>query len=339
MRHTQHLVSCAFAALSIVAVTVSVKEGLNQIRSKLQNVGSMADSELVFAIRLSGFQSGNKLVAGYNYDLLKQFAAHLDSDAYIHYDFSGEDYLDSLLRGSVDLVVLPAHDTVSMSDSLFFYAPAGNSTVWGIRYDRPKAAREITEWVESRMESGRHHIDSTIYMNLPDPHQAASEGITVSRLSPYDGLIKEGAKRLGWDWRLLAALVHEESHFHIEAHSRKGARGLMQMMPGTAEYFGADNLLDPEENLEAGVLLLERLQELFKEYAGKKDGYKFILAAYNAGAARLREFISTAEEDGIGSDTWEDVESSIPQFKETVIFVKNVTDTYKDYQVICPDKR
>ena len=71
-----------------------------------------------------------------------------------------------------------------------------------------------------------------------------------NKLSQYDILIKEGAEKLGWDWRLLASIVYQESKFQMGDESWAGAQGLMQLMPETAKRFGANDILRPERKHE-----------------------------------------------------------------------------------------
>ena len=67
-----------------------------------------------------------------------------------------------------------------------------------------------------------------------------SEDYTLGsgKISRYDEIIKKKAERIGWDWRLLASMIYQESRFNPEAVSWAGAFGLMQLMPGTAENYG-----------------------------------------------------------------------------------------------------
>ena len=82
-----------------------------------------------------------------------------------------------------------------------------------------------------------------------------------NKLSPYDDIIKQGADKLGWDWRLLAAVVYQESKFNPTDESWAGAKGLMQLMPETAKRFGATDLKDPKQSLKAGVNYLMYLEK------------------------------------------------------------------------------
>ena len=96
---------------------------------------------------------------------------------------------------------------------------------------------------------------------------------------PYGPMIFEAAKRHALNPQVVAALIRAESAGNPRAVSNKGARGLMQLMPATAERFGLrrEKLLDPKENLEAGVTYLSWLIEQFPNDLSK------VLAAYNAG--------------------------------------------------------
>ena len=73
-------------------------------------------------------------------------------------------------------------------------------------------------------------------------------------ISEYDDIFREEARRLGWDWKMLASVVWNESRFNNGVISSQGARGLMQFMPRTAERFGleGDEVLDPRKSIDAG---------------------------------------------------------------------------------------
>lgn len=93
----------------------------------------------------------------------------------------------------------------------------------------------------------------------------------------YAVLVQTSAKRYGVAADLVNAVIHAESHFNPIAVSPKGAVGLMQLMPATAERFGVDNRQDPKQNIDAGVQYLAKLLELFD------NKVQLALAAYNAG--------------------------------------------------------
>lgn len=98
----------------------------------------------------------------------------------------------------------------------------------------------------------------------------------------FDALIESVASHHEVEPALVKAIVQTESSFDPNAVSRAGARGLMQVLPETASIFSVENLLDPHQNLQAGVQYLKHLIELF-------DGnVTMAVAAYNAGPSRVR---------------------------------------------------
>jgi hypothetical protein len=109
---------------------------------------------------------------------------------------------------------------------------------------------------------------------------AATAGTTPDR--PYADIIDTVAAREGVDPRLVHAVIQVESAYKARARSRKGAMGLMQLMPDTARRYSVDNAYDPGANIEAGIRHLKGLLERFD--------LSLALAAYNAGEAAVERF-------------------------------------------------
>jgi hypothetical protein len=102
--------------------------------------------------------------------------------------------------------------------------------------------------------------------------------------SPYLHEIREAAARHGVSERLVSAVIRVESGFNPRAVSPKGARGLMQLMPGTASLLGVRNSFDPRENIDGGVRHLRGLLDRFP------DSLPLALAAYNAGEQAVTHY-------------------------------------------------
>jgi soluble lytic murein transglycosylase-like protein len=124
----------------------------------------------------------------------------------------------------------------------------------------------------------------------------------------YDALISEFSKKYQVDFALIKAVIRAESGFNPTAVSRKGAKGLMQLMPETASRVNVSNVFNPRENIEGGVRYLKYLLSLFN------DDLRLSLAAYNAGENIVAEV------------------RSIPPYRETVDYVKKVLSYYQSYQ-------
>lgn len=122
---------------------------------------------------------------------------------------------------------------------------------------------------------------------------------------PYGPMIYEAARRHSFNPQVVAALIGAESAGNPRAYSRKGARGLMQLMPATAERFGArlEKIYEPKENLEAGIRYLSWLAEQFPNDLSK------VLAAYNAGENAVVRY------------------GGIPPYRETRDYVKRIYTT------------
>jgi len=126
--------------------------------------------------------------------------------------------------------------------------------------------------------------------------------------NPYDLLIHEAAGRHDVDSDLIRAIIMVESQFNPSARSKRGAKGLMQLMPVTAEGFDVVDLLNPHENVNAGTRYIKTLLDRF-------DGdVKLALAAYNAGPQ------SVIRHDGV------------PPYKETRLFITKVFDYYAAFK-------
>lgn len=109
------------------------------------------------------------------------------------------------------------------------------------------------------------------------------DGYTTGN-SEVDGFIVDSGTRHGVDPLLLYAIMHQESTFKARAVSYKGARGLMQLMPGTAARYGVTNIFDPRQNIEGGTRYMKFLLNLF-------DGdVSLALAGYNAGEGAVMKY-------------------------------------------------
>jgi len=174
----------------------------------------------------------------------------------------------------------------------------------------------------------------------------------TGELSGFDAIIKKTAKDIGWDWRLLASLIYQESHFRLDLESEKGAFGLMQLMPVVMERYGIGYDATPEEQLEAGGKLLTYLDEcLQNKVADSTERVKFILAAYNSGLGHVYDAQRLATKYGKYPDVWDNnvdyfiLNKSKKQYyndtccragylrgTETYRFVEEVLDRFYQYQ-------
>lgn len=110
-------------------------------------------------------------------------------------------------------------------------------------------------------------------------------------IARYKPIIKKYSKRYGIDWRLITAQIVQESGFRIQARSRVGAHGLMQIMPGTAKEISRELNIEyimknPRENITAGIYHLHKQMRYFPD-ADHDERTKLALASYNCGVGRI----------------------------------------------------
>lgn len=141
-----------------------------------------------------------------------------------------------------------------------------------------------------------------------------SPGNVASLVEQYGDMIKQHCNHYKLDWRLILAMIRQESYFNPEAVSRAGAYGFMQIMPRTGQGLQSElNLADtkdPSNNLTAGMYYYAKLVASF-EFTGEEK-YKFALAAYNAGLARVVDAMTIANYFGKDYGKWDVVKEYYP---------------------------
>ena len=133
-----------------------------------------------------------------------------------------------------------------------------------------------------------------------------------SRLPEILSLFKQAGRTYSIDWRLLAAVSYQESHWRNDARSPTGVRGLMMLTLVTAKRVGVTNRLDPNQSIPGGAKYLTELLRRIPERITEPDRMWFALAAYNVGLGHLEDARVLTEKRGKNPDSWEDVKQSLP---------------------------
>jgi soluble lytic murein transglycosylase-like protein len=175
------------------------------------------------------------------------------------------------------------------------------------------AHSQIYTYIDS--DGMRHYTDvpdNNRYRRLVlSPHERTASGdrydsMLLAKASQYDSIIEKAAISASVEPNLLRAVIVVESGFNSRAVSKRGAVGLMQLMPATASRFGVSNPYDPRENVHAGARYLKFLIDRFGQ------NVRLALAAYNAG------------EDAVDRNG-----GQIPPFTETMAYVPRVMKIYQ----------
>ncbi len=173
-----------------------------------------------------------------------------------------------------------------------------------------------------------------------------------ARLPKYQDLFQKYAELNGMDWRLLAAVAYQESHWRADAKSPTGVRGLMMVTLNTAAEVGITNRLDPAQSTKAGAQYLTSLKSRIPARIMEPDRTWFALASYNVGAGHLEDARKITELLGDDPDRWIDVRKHLPKLAlkdyypwtrhgyargaEPVVYVANIRRFYEKLKKVYP---
>jgi membrane-bound lytic murein transglycosylase MltF len=289
----------------------------------------------------------------FDYDLLRQFANdyHLKL---VERDVSSDDDAAQMLRtGLADTAVLGTgwrdEEFIAASPCPAWSQPDAPAS------DRPRlfASSDSPELIgllgAAAVRLAAANQDASIYAmycggNRPSvAEKAVPNGGKITR---YAGVIAKYADPAELDWRLVAALIYEESRFEEHAVSASGARGLMQLMPWISTEVGIGNVSQPEANIQAGILYLRRLAEQFPD-ARASDRIALVLASYLLGASHVFDAQDLARERRLDPQAWRgNVETLMPLLEDAnvrtragyargrlaVDYVNRILDRYDVYR-------
>ena len=219
--------------------------------------------------------------------------------------------------------------------------------------DKPLLAAELRGWYkpemidEVRKEEKALLTVQRVKRHVFSPMLDKKGGI----ISHYDKLFMQYSQPIRWDWRLMAAQCYQESTFDPKAVSFAGAKGLMQIMPGTADLLGLprDKMYDPEQNIAAAAKYLGQLEGKLSDIHDRVERTNFVLASYNGGIHHIRDAMALAKRDGKNPHRWRDVSDYVlklasPQYyndpivkhgymrgSETVDYVAKIRQRHQGY--------
>lgn len=134
----------------------------------------------------------------------------------------------------------------------------------------------------------------------------------ATRLSKYKKIYQQAAEKHDINWKLLAAMGYQESHWNPRAISPTGVRGIMMLTLETAAHMGIKNRLDPRSSIMGGAKYLARIRDRFSEHIKEPDRTWFALAAYNVGYYHVEDARKIARQLGKDPDTWVGLRQALP---------------------------
>ena len=170
-----------------------------------------------------------------------------------------------------------------------FLDEIGKNGVYAKKYEKYYSGIEVFDYVDIKKFHGR----------------------IQTRLPRYQELIEKAAEKYDFDWRLIAALVYQESHFRPGARSYTGVRGLVQLTLKTARDMGIKNRLDPKQSIYGGVKYLKHIYSRYDDIQGW-DRMLITLASYNVGPGHISDARQLAREKGLDPNKWSSLTEVLP---------------------------
>ncbi|MBR2239121.1 MAG: transglycosylase SLT domain-containing protein [Prevotella sp.] len=277
---------------------------------------------------------------GVHYLMCEKFASSLGVRLRIEVCRDTAELLSRLADGDGDIIALRMKN-----DSL--------SAGWQVGAGKPLLEQALQEWYHPTLFAETQAKERQLLSLKKVKRRVYAPMLSKSVISHYDAHFKHYGRRIGWDWRLLAAQCYQESTFDPEARSWAGARGLMQIMPATADHLGLprDQLNNPERSIEAATRYLKELEEQFADIHDRTERQNMVLASYNGGIHHIHDAMRLCQHDGRNPHRWADVQQYVlrlsePRYyqdtlvhhgymrgQETAEYVDRIRERYKKYRI------
>jgi peptidoglycan lytic transglycosylase F len=258
--------------------------------------------------------------SSYHERLLQLQKEGIDLKVVLHANVPTEELIRQVADQEIALTV--ADTNVAVLNRRYYPAVAigfpiakEQSLAWAVRKGNTSLREEIDAFWQAIKADGTFDklyrkyytgVKTFDYVDVVSFHNALE-----NRLPLYEDLIRREAERHGFDWRLIAAAIYQESHFNPHARSHTGVRGLMQLTLETAADMGIENRLDPEESIRGGVKYLAGIYARFDDIPGR-DRLLFTLASYNVGYGHVRDAQQIARDKHLPPDKWASLRETLP---------------------------
>ena len=238
----------------------------------------------------------------------------------LHEDVPTEEFIRQVAEKEIEITV--ADSNIALLNRRYYpqaimAGPLGEAQAlgWAVHPQAHQLREKINQFFTHIKSNGQYHelrrqyyaeVDSFDYFDLKVYHRRLA-----TRLPKYQPILMAAAREYGFDWRLIAAQMYQESHFRQYARSYAGAYGLMQLTRRTAKSFGVTKLYDPEQNIYAGVRHLRRLVDYF-DIESESDRMDIALAAYNIGQGHVRDAQKLAIKLRMDPKKWSTLKEVLP---------------------------
>jgi membrane-bound lytic murein transglycosylase F len=278
---------------------------------------------------------------------------HIETEEFIQRVSEGQiDY--TVVDGNVAIINQRFYPNIDVSLELSIKQQIG----FGLRKTDKRLLHALNKWLSDYMHSSKYKtLKAKYFKHSAHVAKAMDEYSSLGggKISPYDPIIQREAEKIGWDWRLIASIIYQESRFQTNLESWQGTYGLMQFTPETGVRFGVYPDSPPEVQIIGGVKYIKRLYNFWKEIPDSTQRMKFTLASYNAGHGHILDAQRIAKHDEADYLVWDNsveeylLKLSDPKYynlpvvkagayrgKHTRNYVREVYKRYLEYAMTFP---
>lgn len=276
-------------------------------------------------------------------------------------ELTTDDLIQFVAEGKIDYTVADAnvaklnhiyHPNIDYKTQISF----PQKIAWAVRKNSDSLKTVIDQWISGMKNKTEYYVIYNKYFKRRNIFRSRSQIQYLTsisgKISDYDEEIKTYAEEIGWDWRMLASQIYQESKFNPRAKSWAGAVGMMQLMPATIKRFKVKNPLNPIENMRGGIKFISWLDKYWsKLIPDSTEKKKFVLASYNIGLGHIQDAYKLTAKFKSDSTMWkgnveefllkkskakfyndEVVKFGYCRGLETVAYVKQIFERFSHYK-------
>ncbi|NDY70603.1 membrane-bound lytic murein transglycosylase MltF [Desulfobacter hydrogenophilus] len=257
----------------------------------------------------------------YHYRLADMKASGLPLEYVLHNNIPTEELIGMVHDREIKFTI--ANSNIALLSRRFFPdirigipIQERESLAWAVRRNDSEMLKQVNKFFLYATNTGiLKRITTRYYGNIDnfDAYELKKFHNRIkTQLPKYKNVIKAESAKHGFDWRLIAAIVYQESHFDPEAKSFSNVLGLMQVTEITAKEMGIKNRLDPQQSIRAGIKYLALMYKRFNYIKDESQRLLFALASYNIGYGHVKDAINLAKEEGHDPNTWKGIKATLP---------------------------
>ena len=237
------------------------------------------------------------------------------------------DLLDMLMEDQLDYTIIDSNDYIAnrgfyLKLKIAFEVGEPGTLAWALpgNTDNQGMLEELQTFFLKIRENGQlRQLEERFYSHSNQINQIGSRTFTRAvekKLPKYQPLMEQVASEYNMDWRMLASISYQESHWNPKARSPTGVRGMMMLTLPTAKEMGTKDRLNVEQSLRGGARYFNKITQRLPERIKEPDRTWFALAAYNVGMGHVEDARIITEQQGHDPDKWADVKDHLPLLRK-----------------------